>query len=858
MNSDRFDSMGMPSGILSDLMASWNSQEANGHAGRKSHCGAFLDFCGRYLEVSPTQSKRILNLTPRPDESSNECKSELWSNCDFLARDVNGDVVAIICQSREDAKAAMRRIGAIATLANSSDWANTPNFNNPPSQILLIVGEPASGLEPRDAKFKPLEDFLEKSPLPTTLVRLEDILRDGIDWNAFNPLDLRTLVAKGRKTLMPHQEKALAAIGEEFKTAPRAKLIMACGTGKTLTSVAIMDKTLEGGDMGLFLFPSLSLLSQTFVEACAQAKGNFIPHIVCSDGTVGKNNEMKSFELPITPTTNSYKLATMLGAWLHREKDLPREKRSRTIIFSTYQSIDVVILAQALIGREPFKLIVCDEAHRTTGHCQEGDSDGSYYIKVHREPANPGKETFKDGEFLKLLEGDKQWNPENGVPIEAMARHAAWLLRRKRLREQAKSLDGDAPKQEELFQEHDNIHGDDASKLQIEHGDIKEIFNWDSGGIAAKRRLYMTATPRIFSEKTKLKGLDENVFLYGMDDEEIYGRTAFELTFGEALDLGLLTEYQVHLNFIPRDEVNKLGNALLAGAKEGKISAPDKPGADCVLLDKSQCDHTKGEAELVAQILSAWGTMGKIQEKKEKAILEWLKDGKDSKEADSSNAPCDEEELEFFKNLYGEKGEKWPGGQDDITTMKTAISFNASIKLSKARTLLSNLLEKHRCNGVLDILDPDRGRFLPHLASRHIDGEMNQSQKSERLAWLAKGDPDEAVLKREASPNEDNLPNVRILSNARCLTEGVDVPALDAIIFYDTHYSLVDIIQAVGRVMRRSPGKKLGHIIIPIVVDTKYTAGFNNFLESDKFRPVWKILMALKCHDMEGVGKVGN
>jgi hypothetical protein len=111
---------------------------------------------------------------------------------------------------------------------------------------------------------------------------------------------------------------------------------------------------------------------------------------------------------------------------------------------------------------------------------------------------------------------------------------------------------------------------------------------------------------------------------------------------------------------------------------------------------------------------------------------------------------------------------------------------------------------------------------------------MNASERKRRLRWL----------KQDSS-------NPRVLTNARCLTEGVDVPSLDGIVFADPRRSQVDIVQAVGRVMRSDPDNpdKIGRIVIPVVVPDADQVDGDNVFEDSAFKPVWDVVRALKAHD---------
>lgn len=124
---------------------------------------------------------------------------------------------------------------------------------------------------------------------------------------------------------------------------------------------------------------------------------------------------------------------------------------------------------------------------------------------------------------------------------------------------------------------------------------------------------------------------------------------------------------------------------------------------------------------------------------------------------------------------------------------------------------------------------------LPLLEARHVDGSMNVLRRNHELDWM-----------RENVGNSENV--CRILSNARCLSEGVDVPALDAVIFLNPRDSVVDVVQSVGRVMRKAPGKRYGYVILPIGIpsDKEPEKALD---DNKKYRVVWQVLNALRAHD---------
>ncbi len=115
----------------------------------------------------------------------------------------------------------------------------------------------------------------------------------------------------------------------------------------------------------------------------------------------------------------------------------------------------------------------------------------------------------------------------------------------------------------------------------------------------------------------------------------------------------------------------------------------------------------------------------------------------------------------------------------------------------------------------------------------HIDGTMNCKDRLEKLEKL-----------NEFQPN-----TCKVLSNARCLSEGVDVPALDSIVFFDGKSAMVDIIQAVGRVMRKAKRKKRGYIILPIALEESEIKNLDEAVNNTNFKNIWKVIKALRSHD---------
>lgn len=167
--------------------------------------------------------------------------------------------------------------------------------------------------------------------------------------------------------------------------------------------------------------------------------------------------------------------------------------------------------------------------------------------------------------------------------------------------------------------------------------------------------------------------------------------------------------------------------------------------------------------------------------------------------------------------------------ETDPQPMKRAVAFSQNIKISKEIVDLINKLKE----SYYEALKPEARKQTVCVEAKHIDGGMGASSRDELLSWL-KADIDDG--------------DCRILNNVRCLSEGVDVPSLDAVLFLSARDSEVDVVQSVGRVMRTAPGKKYGYIIIPVIVPASEKAedALNN---NERFKVVWKILNALRAHD---------
>lgn len=572
-----------------------------------------------------------------------------WADEQGLPRNDTGiDLVARVAESGDFAAIQCKFYAADAYLDKKEiDSFFTASGKKPFTERLIF--------STTDNWSKNAEDAIHNQQIPVTRIRVQDLDDSAVDWSSFSLKEPSTLALQPKKTPFPHQLEAIEAAKAHFETADRGKLIMACGTGKTFTSLQIVQEMTPKGGTALFLVPSIALLSQTLKEWKNEATRNFRAYAVCSDTKVGKRTDDEDTSVPdlaYPATTNVQKLAS------HFENETDADF---TVIFSTYQSIEVVAAAQAK-GVPEFDLIICDEAHRTTGVTLSGEDESSF-VRVH------------DNDFVR-----------------------------------------------------------------------------------GKKRMYMTATPRIFTEDSKAKAEAVEATPISMDDETRYGSEFHRLNFGEAVSRGLLSDYKVLVLAVSESHVSAQLQSLLA--KNGQLELND-----------------------AIKIVGCYNGLRKRSDNPEAFLV-------------------------------------------DPEPMKTAVAFARSIKDSKR---IAEMFEV-----VTAALNEESNEKNPLKAeAEHVDGTFNVLARNHKLDWLK-------------DPETQNT--VRVLSNARCLSEGVDVPALDAVLFLNPRDSQVDVVQSVGRVMRKAPGKQYGYVILPITVPAGQSPE-EALSDNKSYKVVWQVLQALRSHD---------
>lgn len=532
------------------------------------------------------------------------------------------------------------------------------------------------------------EEAIQNQRPPVSRVNLYDLDHSAVDWSKiFEGLEGKAALSE-KKQLREHQREALKAAHQHFLSHDRGKLIMACGTGKTFTSLKLIEQELEGKGLVLFLVPSIALLGQSLNDWMGDAETPIKAVCICSDSRASRkikrgnpNDELETsiVDLALPASTNTTSITHQLLSC--------RAHDGLTVVFSTYQSIDVVAEAQAALLAQTggefgvFDFVVCDEAHRTTG-VKLSTKDESNFIKIHND---------------------------------------------------------------------DFIRG--------------------------RKRLYMTATPRLYGENARIKASKNDCVLCSMDDETLYGQEFYRVNFSYAVQNGILTDYKV----------------LVLTVSEDMIPA----------------DLMKQVKDLNAKELN-YDDTGRLI-----GVINGLS-----------------------KKILGDKGVTWDA---DPRLMRRALAFTHKIGREDEPGTSRNI--EHvlpRVSALYnETLSDEERASVVHIKARHVDGSMGATERNAALAWLAE--------------EADDPQECRVVTNVRCLSEGVDVPALDAVLFLSARNSQVDVVQSVGRVMRsfrrgQPDEKKYGYIIIPVIVPEGTTP--EEALNDNKtFSVVWDILNALRSHD---------
>lgn len=617
-----------------------------------------------YLMTDPKYAHRLKNVWMWNEFPGKLDLGGTDTGIDLVARTNDGDYWAIQCKCYQETSTIDKPAVDSFLSTSSREFKNEELQTTSFSHRLWISTSNKWGSN--------AEEAIRNQNPPVTRINLFDLVEAPVDWNKLDDGVHGEEARTAKKTLRPHQDEALKRTHEHFKTEDRGKLIMACGTGKTFNALRIAEHETDGKGLILFLVPSIALLGQSLREWSADANEPINAICICSDPDISKrrnkNEDTDSFSVVDLALPASTDPQNILQQFEHIKQN---GEDGMTVVFSTYQSIEVISRAQKVLlknGFPEFDLIICDEAHRTTGVKIAG-RDESAFTKVH------------DADFLK-----------------------------------------------------------------------------------AKKRLYMTATPRMYEEGAKSKAAQADALLWSMDQEDQFGKEIYRIGFGEAVEKGLLTDYKV---------------LILT------LNDQDVPEAYRKVLTDEQLEIKTDDASKLI------GTINALSK-------QFLGDGGQTKESDPE-------------------------------PMRRAVAFCPSIAGSKQIKTTYNVAT----DTYLSSLPADKKEDMVSVTAQHMDGSMAAPERDQMLGWL----------KEETDNNE-----CRVISNVKVLSEGVDVPSLDAVLFLSARNSQVDVVQSVGRVMRRSEGKKYGYIIIPVVVPSDVEAE-RAMEDNERYKVVWTVLNALRAHD---------
>lgn len=585
-----------------------------------AHVGRGFEWlCKWYLENAPLYRglfRKVWRWADWPDRWGRDC------GIDLIAETTDGSLWAIQCKAvSPQHHVSKSEVDSFLSESNRREI----------SYRLLIATTDEVGHNARRT--------IENQSLHASLVLRGNLATADLKW----PTALGGRMSQpSRCTPRPHQSVAIRKVVSGFRKHARGRLIMACGTGKTLTGMWISEAM--RATRTLWLVPSLSLVQQTLKEWGRHARSDFDVLVVCSDESISHDVDTSIrhvSDLGIRPTTSPADVSAFLS-----------QRHSRPLlVISTYQSSDRVADGYAKT-KTPFDLIICDEAHRLAG-----DAESRYAIAL------------------------------------------------------------------------------------------------DDKRIRGRHRLFMTATPRYFSDQLKRRGVANGIDVVSMDDQSRFGPEFHVFSFHDAITATppLLSDYRVVVVGVTDNDVRSL-------AKAGRrIDAGRRMLTDA---------HTLGAQIGLAKALRTY-------------------------------------------------------------ELRSVITFHHSLRRA------STFVDSRRPESLPRVVERMQKHARPsaELWARHISGDTPTSKRAALLRELAQVPPG----------------RIHLISNCSCLGEGVDVPALDGVAFIDPKHSMVDIIQAVGRVIRLSPGKSTGTIIIPVFVGRTQDA--SRSLDGSAFEPVWHVLRALRAHD---------
>lgn len=642
-----------------------------------------------FLSTDPLYRRRFASVEPFADWAARDAARGTSQDrgVDLIATRHDGKLAAIQCKFTGDISKKLSK-GAV-----DSFLANTENRDYAERLVVFSGFEVTRHLE---------EQLAADREIPVQLLAGKVLSQANVTWGELTAIETGMLARRPLKTIRPHQRKAVdQAKAELAKTAAaRTKLVMACGSGKTYTSLILAEEIAGPGKRVLYAVPSIALLGQTMRSWAEEEdrEGRGVKHSyigVCSDPKTGKRggdgtdaSDLAQMEFSVTTDPDK----------LHEALCQPIPEDTMQVVFCTYQSLPQIHQAQNR-GAPDFFLALADEAHRTTG-----------------------------------VENDKpKAMPKSNDPLS----------------------NGELP---------------EVSPFQLIHNHIK-----------AQKRVYMTATPKVFSEASKARKSAQNRAVWSMDDPEIFGETCHELSFSKAITKDLLSDYKVVLAQSP--------------------------------------------ASLCQDVLAIFLNTPEAQEL-------------DEKDAQLLTEGVAAQMIGLYNTLRGNPHDR-AGWQPLYKTIVYTNRIVDSKRFAAVFPVFAAHLDRVAAKMSGKKAPPQN---LPAIAVRHVDGGMGANQRAGHLHWL------------DSARQDDEI---RILSNAKCLSEGVDVPSLDALCFLQPKGSHIDIVQSVGRVMRKVPHKNFGYVVLPLVLPDTIGDYGEHIRKDDFWKTTWAVLRALRSHDERFARELG-
>ena len=638
---------------LDRILNTWRETAKESEYNRERHKGtAFEELCMQFLAHEKVYADSLEPVMPYSEWAREKGLTESEYGIDLVARRRDADGwCAIQCKMyREGATLPSTEVNKFITASGKAPFTR---------RILIdTTGTPLT---------RPTQELLAGQYIPVTHITLADLRKSSVDWDRFAKTG--EMVSREEiHDLYPFQQECLEKVLQDLqKKGSKGTVQMACGTGKTLTSLRIAENLAGPGGRVLYLVPSLALMSQTLHTWHQQSKLPLRSYAVCSDSQIGRKKkrkgawdedaiQMSDIEMQIPPTTKADRLAERAGT---------ENREAMTVVFSTYHSLPCIQEAQAGHGLSPFDIAICDEAHRTATR------DDSVFALIH-----------------------------------------------------------------------------------------------DENAIRVHRRLFMTATPKVYREAVlesrtnteQTNKIEEDSVLYSMNKTEHYGDMLYEYRFSQALRDGHLSDYQVVVLCIPERQT-----------VEAYAESPTNAILDIAAATK---------------FIGIWRILT----------------GLDESDVIHRDRP-----------------------------LQKVIAYCQTIADSKAVVQEFNQAITNYRNS---FVPPNRAENPNEIVADHVDGSFGAVRRNELLNWL--DTPPESAT--------------HMLSNVRCLSEGLDVPDLDAVVFMHPRKSQIDVVQAVGRVMRKAEGKKMGYVILPVVIKAGASAEANLSKDRD-FRVIWQVCNAIRSHD---------